>query len=31
MEIQGEQASFRIGVMSNGGETGASVGVGFNF
>ena len=30
-QIQGEQASFKIGVTSSGGETGASAGVGFNF
>ena len=30
-QIQGEQASFKVGVTSSGGETGASAGVGFNF
>ena len=30
-QIQGEQASFKIGVTSSGGETGASAGVGFQF
>ncbi len=30
-QIQGEQASFQVGVTSAGGETGASAGVGFNF
>ena len=30
-QIQGEQASFKVGVTSAGGETGASAGVGFNF
>ncbi len=30
-QIQGEQASFKIGVTSSGGATGASAGVGFNF
>ena len=30
-QIQGEQASFKVGVTSCGGETGASAGVGFNF
>ena len=30
-QVQGEQASFKIGVTSSGGETGASAGVGFNF
>ena len=30
-QIQGEMASFKIGVTSAGGETGASAGVGFQF
>ena len=30
-QIQGEMASFQIGVTSSGGETGASAGVGFQF
>ncbi len=30
-QIQGEQASFKVGVTSSGGATGASAGVGFNF
>ena len=30
-QIQGEQASFKVGVTSGGGATGASAGVGFNF
>ena len=30
-QIQGEQASFKIGVTSSGGATGASAGVGFQF
>ena len=30
-QIQGEMASFKVGVTSAGGETGASAGVGFQF
>ena len=30
-QISGEQASFKVGVTSSGGETGVSAGVGFNF
>ena len=30
-QIQGEMASFKVGVTSSGGETGASAGVGFQF
>ena len=30
-QIQGEQASFKVGITSGGGATGASAGVGFNF
>ena len=30
-QIAGEQASFKVGVTSSGGATGASAGVGFNF
>ena len=30
-QIQGEQSSFKVGVTSSGGATGASAGVGFNF
>jgi len=30
-QIQGERASFKIGVTSGGGATGASAGVGINF
>ena len=30
-QLQGEQASFKVGVTSSGGATGASAGVGFNF
>ena len=29
--MSSEPASFKVGVTSSGGETGASAGVGFNF